>query len=84
MEFKTSIDKAGRVLLPKRVLRQMQLGPGDKVQVRSDGDTITVQAIRAEAILKKELGVWVYQGRDMRRLGRMIDRVRKKRLEDLM
>ncbi len=55
VEFKTSIDRAGRVLLPRRVLRQVQFAPGDELRVESDGDTITLRPVPAKAILTKEL-----------------------------
>jgi bifunctional DNA-binding transcriptional regulator/antitoxin component of YhaV-PrlF toxin-antitoxin module len=84
VEFKTSIDKAGRILLPRRVLRQAQFAPGDELRVESDGDTITLRPVRAKAMLTKELGIWVYQGGfSSQAIGPMIDRERKRRLREL-
>jgi hypothetical protein len=44
------------------------------VRVQIDGDAITVRPVLPKAILKKELGIWVYQGQySSQSLGHMID-----------
>ena len=63
MTAKVSLDKAGRVVLPKSVRDQMRLAPGDTLALDSEGEQITLRPVRPQATLKKELGVWVYQGR---------------------
>ena len=62
MKFIASIDKAGRVVLPKQALKKMQLSSGDKLLVERDGDSITLRPVRRKTMLKKEFGIWVYQG----------------------
>lgn len=81
MKFKASLDKAGRIALPKPMLKKMQLVPGDQLRVERNGDTITVRPVRHKALLKKEFGIWVYQGRpSSQSICRLIDTERKKRL----
>ena len=83
MAVKTVIDKAGRVRLPRRVLRQMQLAAGDEVRVKSDGDAITIRPVHPKATLTKELGIWVYQGAPSSlSIVRLIDRERTKRFRE--
>ena len=57
---KLTIDKAGRIVLPKPVRDQLQLLPGDALQLDSSGETITLRPLRENASLRKKRGVWVY------------------------
>lgn len=62
MTTKLTLDQAGRVLIPKALRQELHLGPGDTLQLKSQGDEITLRPLRPRALLKKEHGVWVYQG----------------------
>jgi AbrB family looped-hinge helix DNA binding protein len=62
MTTKITIDKAGRVVLPKPLRDRLQLAPGDTFHLESEGERITLRPVRQNVMLKKELGVWVYQG----------------------
>jgi AbrB family looped-hinge helix DNA binding protein len=62
MPTKLTLDKAGRVVLPKPLRDRLQLAPGDTLQLESEGERITLRPVRQNVMLKKELGVWVYQG----------------------
>ena len=62
MKSTVSIDKAGRLVLPKPLRERMRLGPGDNLLVESEGERIILRPVRAEVSLKKEYGIWVYQG----------------------
>jgi AbrB family looped-hinge helix DNA binding protein len=59
---KLTLDKAGRVVLPKPLRDRLQLAPGDTLHLEAEGDRITLRPVRQNVVLKKELGVWVYQG----------------------
>jgi AbrB family looped-hinge helix DNA binding protein len=62
MTTKTTIDKAGRIIVPKRLREKMRLEPGDDLLIEADGERLTLKPVRQEALLKKEYGIWVYQG----------------------
>jgi len=81
--IKITLDKAGRVVLPKPLRDEMQLSPGDTFQLESEGERITLRPVRPKATLKKECGVWVYQGAasDMS-IPDVLDREREKRLRE--
>jgi AbrB family looped-hinge helix DNA binding protein len=55
------MDRAGRVVLPKPLRDELELGPGDTLELESAGDHITLRPIRAAAPLTKENGVWVFR-----------------------
>jgi AbrB family looped-hinge helix DNA binding protein len=81
---KVSIDKAGRLVLPKSVRDKMRLGPGDDLLVENEGDRITLRPVRPEALLKKEHGIWVYQGESSDiSIPKLIDEEREKRLREI-
>ncbi|HUL16387.1 MAG TPA: AbrB/MazE/SpoVT family DNA-binding domain-containing protein [Terriglobales bacterium] len=62
MATKISVDKAGRVVLPKPVRDRLRLAAGDELELESEGERITLRPVRAKALLRKECGIWVYQG----------------------
>jgi len=57
-----TIDKAGRVVIPKFVRDQLRLEPGDSLELDSDGRAITLRPQRSATPLRKERGVWVHCG----------------------
>lgn len=84
MTAKLTLDKAGRVMIPKSLRTELQLGPGDTLQLDSEGEQITLRPSRPKARLKKERGVWVYQGEPTEALiTAAIDREREKRFREL-
>ncbi|MFN0167265.1 MAG: AbrB/MazE/SpoVT family DNA-binding domain-containing protein [Bryobacteraceae bacterium] len=85
MTTRIVIDKAGRVVIPKPLRDELELNPGDELQLQCDGDRITLCPVRPQVLLKKEMGVWVYQGRPTEAsVTELIDREREKRLLDVI
>ena len=57
------MDRAGRVVIPKSLRKELQLKPGDSLKLESLGDQITLRPEREQARLVKEHGFWVsYSG----------------------
>ena len=61
MSRRLTLDKAGRIVLPKPLRDQLQLEAGDTLEVESSGDEITLRPMRGHAQLRKKHGVWVYR-----------------------
>ena len=83
-----SLDKAGRVVLPKDLRDRLRLEAGDELLVEEADQQIVLRPVRSQATLKKEQGVWVYQGgNDTKRLTEslqeQIDAVRDERIREL-
>ena len=71
-------------MIPKALRKELQLGAGDRLQLEAKGECITLRPVRAKALLKKEQGVWVYQGEATQvSIPELIDREREKRLREL-
>ncbi|MBI5242304.1 MAG: AbrB/MazE/SpoVT family DNA-binding domain-containing protein [Elusimicrobia bacterium] len=56
-----TIDKAGRVVIPKSLREALHISPGDSLQVDSSAEAITLRPIQETAALRKENGFWVYR-----------------------
>ena len=85
MAAKTNIDKKGRVALPKSLMEKIGLKPGDALLATSEGDCVTLRPIRQRVLLKKEFGIWVYQGESSNISSvELIDAQRAKRLREIL
>jgi AbrB family looped-hinge helix DNA binding protein len=61
MDAKVTIDKAGRVVLPKMLRDQLHLNPGDTLELSVEGGQMTLRPQRDTSPLQKERGVWVFR-----------------------
>ena len=59
MKTKVTLDRAGRVVLPKSVRDEMHLSPGDTLDLTVKGDEVTLRPRRGATPMQKERGVWV-------------------------
>ena len=70
--------------MPKALRDRMRLEPGDNLLVESEGERITLRPVRQQATLKKEQGIWVYQGEPAdESIPDLIEREREKRIREL-
>jgi AbrB family looped-hinge helix DNA binding protein len=60
MNSRLTIDKAGRVVIPKPLREQLHLEAGDALEIESTGEQITLRPVRGTGPLTKEHGVWVF------------------------
>ena len=80
-----TLDKAGRVLIPKSLREELRLHTGDTLRLKSEGAEIMLRPVRPEALLKKEQGVWIYQGEATHSsIPNLIDREREQRSRELL
>jgi AbrB family looped-hinge helix DNA binding protein len=61
MNARLTIDKAGRLVLPKAIRESLRVGPGDTLEVESEDDRVILHPVRVRPGLAKEQGVWVYR-----------------------
>jgi len=55
-----TIDKAGRVILPKPVRDALQIQPGDSLELESSEDRIILRPARGMGRVYKKNGAWVF------------------------
>ena len=80
-----TIDKAGRLVLPKSIRDALRVGPGDTLEVTREDDRVILSPVRTRAGLQKELGVWVYRSGEPTNasIPDLIDRQREERRREL-
>jgi AbrB family looped-hinge helix DNA binding protein len=59
MTAKLTLDKAGRVVIPKKLRDQMHMAAGDSFQLESSDDQIVLKPVREEPSMFKKNGLWV-------------------------
>jgi AbrB family looped-hinge helix DNA binding protein len=59
MTITLTIDRAGRLVLPKPVREELQLSAGDSLELESSEDQIVLRPVRGAATMRKKQGVWV-------------------------
>lgn len=60
MVGKLTMDKAGRIVLPKPLRDEMQLQAGDTLELESAGNEIILRPTGNAGQMRKERGVWVF------------------------
>jgi AbrB family looped-hinge helix DNA binding protein len=60
MNTTLTVDKAGRVVLPKPVRDEMQLRAGDSLELESSEDRIVLRPRRGGIGLHQKQGIWVF------------------------
>ena len=61
MHGTVSLDRAGRIVVPKSVRDRLRLSPGDTFDLVVQGDELTLRPRRSTTPLQKERGVWVFR-----------------------
>ncbi len=86
MVAKVTLDKTGRLVIPKSVRRQLRLEPGDSLALESQDEQMTLTPIRPPVGLKKEHGVWVYRSGQIRKFSatELVDQDREMRIRELI
>ncbi|HEY1263196.1 MAG TPA: AbrB/MazE/SpoVT family DNA-binding domain-containing protein [Terriglobales bacterium] len=57
----STIDKAGRLVLPKAVREELQIKPGDSLELETDEGQLTLRLARSQSRVRKKRGLWVLQ-----------------------
>jgi AbrB family looped-hinge helix DNA binding protein len=60
MPIQLTVDKAGRVVLPKPVRDELQLSAGDRLELESSEQQIILRPVRGTGSLRKKCGIWVF------------------------
>ena len=59
MTTTVTLDKAGRVVIPKTLRDELRIEAGDKLELETEGERVTLRPIRSSPRLRKEHGIWV-------------------------
>ncbi|HLZ41109.1 MAG TPA: AbrB/MazE/SpoVT family DNA-binding domain-containing protein [Candidatus Sulfotelmatobacter sp.] len=59
MNTTLTVDKAGRIVLPKPVREELQLSAGDALELETTEDRIVLRRVRNRVGMRKKQGIWV-------------------------
>ena len=59
MNATLTLDKAGRIVIPKPLRDELNLAPGDSLSLKSEGEEVTLRPVRSGSRLRKKSGIWV-------------------------
>ena len=59
MNATLTLDNAGRIVIPKTVRDELNLSPGDTLEMESEGNLVTLRPAKAPSRLRKKQGIWV-------------------------
>jgi AbrB family looped-hinge helix DNA binding protein len=82
MELNVTIDKAGRIVIPKKIREELRLGAGDSLTLEYQGDYLTLRPVSTAAPMRKEHGIWVFHGGEpisLEQTNRMMRDIREER-----
>jgi AbrB family looped-hinge helix DNA binding protein len=80
MTFETTIDRFGRIVLPKGLRSDHGLEPGSVVAIEEEGDNTVLKPRREEPALVKKGAVLVYAGKATTDLTKAVRTLREARL----
>jgi AbrB family looped-hinge helix DNA binding protein len=81
MNTTLTIDKAGRVVLPKPVRDFLQISPGDSLELESSEDQIILRPARGAGRIYKKQGMWVFDSGQPLAAGVVTQTIRRVRAE---
>lgn len=82
--METTLDRFGRVVLPKRVRKSLGLEPGDVLEIVEDQGGVRLQPLTEESALVWKGGVLVHHGTPTGDLTDAVRQDREERMRHLM
>lgn len=79
--METTLDKFGRVVIPKEIRDILGLKPGELLKVEQSGDEVVLKPLREEPPIRVKDGVLVYAGTATGNLTEAVRAHREERLK---
>ena len=87
METKTTIDRAGRLVLPKPLREELQLEAGDWLSLEGNENEIVIRPVRGTLPVQKKRGIWTFGSGEtlsLEQVNRTMDQVRREREAEIL
>lgn len=81
--MKTTLDKFGRIVIPKEIRDDLGLTAGATLEIEEAGEEIRLQPVRKEPLLVVKEGVTVYRGGATGDLSKAVSAHRRMRIGSL-
>lgn len=79
--MQTTIDRFGRIVLPKKIRNDYNLEPGSQIQIEESGREIILKPIHGEPSLRLKGGILVFTGESLGDLSNSVAKYRDGRLK---
>ena len=79
--METTIDRFGRIVLPKKLRDNFNLAPGSQIHIEESGQEIILKPIHGEPSLRLKEGVLVFSGDPLGDLNNALAKHREVRLK---
>jgi AbrB family looped-hinge helix DNA binding protein len=83
VNMQTTIDRFGRIVLPKKLRDDFNLEPGSQIQIEESGQEIILKPIHGEPNLRLKEGVLVFSGVALGDIDKAVEKHRSERLKSL-
>ena len=81
--METTIDRFGRIVIPKDVRDDMGLEAGAVLQIEKEGEKIVLQPVQGEPQVMEKKGILVFTGTAVGDVGAALHEHRKRRLKKI-
>jgi AbrB family looped-hinge helix DNA binding protein len=81
--METTIDRFGRIVIPKDVRDDMGLEAGAVLQIEKEGEKIVLQPVQGEPKVMEKKGILVFTGTAVGDVGAALHEHRKRRLKKI-
>jgi len=79
-----TIDKLGRISIPKKVREDLGITPNTKLTIEKDGRRIIIEPVRSDAPVTEKEGILVFTGKLTGHPDEVLKENRKDRLDKLL
>jgi AbrB family looped-hinge helix DNA binding protein len=81
--METTLDRFGRIIIPKDVRDDMGLEAGAILQIEKEGERIVLQPVHGEPKITEKKGILVFTGTAVGDVGAALHEQRKRRLKKM-
>ena len=80
----TTIDKFGRILIPKKVREHLGIKPASALNIKDDGKRIIIEPVSEEEPIVEKDGLLIFTGKVLSNLDQELELNRKQRMKNLL
>jgi AbrB family looped-hinge helix DNA binding protein len=79
-DMETTLDKFGRIVIPKKIRNDFNLKPGDQIRIEQKEQVIILKPVEGEPNLHWKDGVLVFSGTPIGEYGEVLEKHREDRI----
>lgn len=80
----TTLDKFGRIIIPKKIRKHLGINLGTKLNISEDGDRIIIEPVNEKEPVIEKNGILVFTGKLERNVEDLVRKDRELRIKKLL